>query len=168
MRGIKNQPDSLQSTIVEKSHGWVDATGWAFQVRTSTGFPLFNIGDGTDFPEVIGSVDVLDGNFHHIAGTWDGSMLRLYVDGVLQSGVVTTPVNATPANNTREVNIGFTWGGGTPRRFFRGQVDELGIYNRALSEAEIQAIFGAGSAGKCMTCSPPPPGYDGLVAWGWQ
>lgn len=151
MRGIKDQPDSFQSTFVEKSHGFVDTTGWAFQVRSSTGFPLFAIGDGTGnaFPEVIGAVDVLDGNFHHIAGTWDGSILRLYVDGVLQSGVVTTAFNSTPANNNRDMNIGFTWAGGGQGRFFRGIIDELEIFNRELSLSEIQAIFLSGSAGKC-------------------
>ncbi len=34
MSGIKNQPDPFQSTIFEKSHGFVDFTGWAFQVRS--------------------------------------------------------------------------------------------------------------------------------------
>jgi Concanavalin A-like lectin/glucanases superfamily len=35
---------------------------------------------------------------------------------------------------------------------FRGLIDELSVYNRALSPTEIQAIYGAGSAGK----NPPP------------
>jgi hypothetical protein len=148
MRGIKNQTDPSLSTIFEKSHGFIDATGWAYQVEGNSGHPRFAIGDGTGFPEVKGAVDVLDGNFHHIAGTWDGSMLRLYVDGVLQPDVA---VNLTPANNNRAVNIGFTWGGGTPRRFFRGVVDEIEVFNRALSEPEIEAIFQADSAGKCKT-----------------
>jgi hypothetical protein len=149
MRGTNNQPDPSLSTIVEKSHGWVDATGWAFQVYTSTGFPSFAVGNATGFPEVIGEVDVLDGNFHHIAGTWDGVSLRLYVDGVLPTAAATTEFNLIPANNARDVNIGFTWGGGTPSRFYRGIVDELGVFNRALSSSEIQDIFAAGSAGKC-------------------
>ena len=145
MQGVKNQPDSFQSTIFEKSHGWVDSTGWAFQVRSTTGLPLFAIGNGSAFPEITGSVDVLDGNFHHIAGTWDGATMRLYVDGVLQGSAS----NSTPASNGRDVNIGFTWGGGTPRRFFRGVVDELELFNRALLATEIQAIVDAGSLGKC-------------------
>jgi hypothetical protein len=47
------------------------------------------------------------------------------------------------------VNVGYHWGGGTPDRFFRGVVDEIQIFSRALSAAEIQAIFHAGSAGMC-------------------
>src|SRR5207248_4732292 len=58
---------------------------------------------------------------------------------------------------------GFAWGGGTPLRFFKGIVDELEIFSRALSQAEIQAIYGAGSAGKCKSlCTSPPPD---MVSW---
>jgi len=57
------------------------------------------------------------------------------------------------------LNIGFTWGGGTPRRFFRGIVDELEIFNRALSQTEIQTVYNAGSAGKCK----PKPSYVAQV-----
>ena len=37
-------------------------------------------------------------------------------------------------------------GGGSPQRFFRGQVDELALYNRALTTNEIAAIYAAGAS----------------------
>jgi hypothetical protein len=66
------------------------------------------------------------------------------VDGVLRGS---TPVS-TVAGNNRNLNIAFSWGGGTPTRFFRGSVDELAIYSRALNGAEIASIYNAGAAGK--------------------
>ncbi len=54
-----------------------------------------------------------------------------------------------PANNTRSVDIGVAWGGGTLTRFFNGLIDEAQYFNRALSASEIQAIFNAGGAGQC-------------------
>jgi len=148
MRGIKNQPQALY-LVIDKSHGWVDSTGWAFQGDSSTGRISFFIGAGgagsTNFPAVTSGVDVLDGNFHHLAGTWDGGTTRLYVDGALQGSVALS----SPANNTRDVHMDFSWGGGSPNRFFRGTVDEVQIYNRALSASEIAAIFSAGSGGVC-------------------
>jgi hypothetical protein len=54
----------------------------------------------------------------------------------------------TPVNNNRPMNMGFSWGGGTPQRFFRGTVDEVSVFTRALNPSEIQDIFNAGSAGK--------------------
>ncbi len=71
------------------------------------------------------------------------------MDGVLQGA---TPFT-TPFNNTRVLNIGFAAGGGAPQRFFRGSVDEFGIYSRALSASEIQAIFNTGSSGNCKPFS---------------
>ncbi|HTD44237.1 MAG TPA: LamG domain-containing protein [Bryobacteraceae bacterium] len=148
MRGIKNQPQD-QALVVDKSHGWTDSTGWLFQINSSTGTIYFAIGAGgagsTNFFGVTSAGDVLDGNFHHIAGTWNGGAVVLYVDGVLQGSA---PLS-TPANNTRDVHMGFSWGGGTPNRFFRGTVDEVQIYNRALSTGEIEGIFSAGSVGVC-------------------
>jgi hypothetical protein len=99
-------------------------------------------------------VDVLDGEFHHIAGTWESGTMRLYVDGMLMG----TASNPTPANNARDLYIGYAWGGGTPQRFFRGIVDEAQVFDRALSPSEIQAIFLAGSAGQC---APSAPDTDG-------
>ena len=67
------------------------------------------------------------------------------VSGVAQGSAVLT----TPADNSRPMNIGFSWGGGTPFRFFRGALDELQIYSRALSPAEISVLSAAGTAGTC-------------------
>src|SRR5207247_948504 len=49
--------------------------------------------------------------------------------------------------------------------FFKGLIDEVGIFARALSSNEIAAIYAAGSAGTCKpspVCVPPP---SGLVSW---
>ncbi|MBI2949201.1 MAG: immunoglobulin domain-containing protein [Verrucomicrobia bacterium] len=155
MRGIKNQPQSLY-LVADKSHGWADSKGWAFQGFSDNGKLSFFIGAGgavsTDFIGVTSGADLLDGVFHHVAGTWDGSRVRLYVDRTLQGEAALS----TPANNTRPVNVGYSWGGGSPNRFFRGQVDELSIYRSALSSNEVAAIFSAGSAGKCkLTVNVP-------------
>jgi hypothetical protein len=142
MKGIKNQPQGLY-LVVDKSLGSTDQSGWGFQGTNSTGVLDFICGSGTNWVRV-SSGDVLDGNFHHVAGIWNGGSLAMYVDGTLRGSSALT----SPSNNTRSVNIGYWWGGGTPARFFRGQVDELTVYKRALSSNEIGAIYQAGSAGK--------------------
>ena len=42
--------------------------------------------------------------------------------------------------------------------FFAGQLDEVEIFKRALTEPEIRDIFNAGSSGKCKDCRPLPDG----------
>ena len=139
MQGVKNQPQSIY-LVVDKSHGWGDSTGWLFQGYSDSGRIFFGIGAGgpdiNNFPLATSTTDVLDGQWHHVAGTWDGAALLIFVDGAQQAQAALT----IPFNNTRPVNLGYSWGGGAPNRFFRGNVDELGIYNRALTPGETNKL----------------------------
>jgi hypothetical protein len=67
-----------------------------------------------------------------LASTYDGSFLRLYVNGVQVAQLART--------GTLEVNGSPLRIGGTtyPNEFFAGLIDDLRIYDRALSAAEIQ------------------------------
>ena len=60
---------------------------------------------------------------------------------------------------------------GSPTYSFGGEIDEPAVYNRVLSQSEIQGIYNAGTAGKCVngganspSCTPPP---SGIVSW-WR
>lgn len=99
-----------------------------------------------DFPRVTAPNPLQAGGWQHIAGTFDGTTMRLYIDGVLVSERVSPGPIAT---NTRPFFIGRTDSGSNDSAFFNGLIDEVGLYNRALSALEIQAIFSAGSTGKC-------------------
>ncbi|MBK7801803.1 MAG: VCBS repeat-containing protein [Chloracidobacterium sp.] len=150
MKSNGAQPESL-SSIIDKSHGFADSTGWVFTAFSGEGgvvhFAIGRGGAGTsDFAEVVSIANALDGNYHHIAGVWDGASMALYVDGSFQGS---TPMT-TPANNTRPLNLGFAWGGGSPTRYFNGKIDDPAIYRRALAANEIKAIYQAGNLGKCV------------------
>ena len=95
----------------------------------------------------------MDGSFHHFVGTWDGSTISVYVDGTLEA----TTAFSAPVNNSRSLNLAYSWGGGSTRRFFRGSVDEVAIFSGSLSAAEIGSIFNAGSSGMCKN-GPAGPG----------
>src|SRR6266853_1279183 len=69
----------------------------------------------------------------HLAATFDGETVRLFVNGAeVASQAQTTPL----ATTTGTLQIG---GDSYPNEFFAGRIDEVRIYNRALTEAEIQA-----------------------------
>jgi hypothetical protein len=74
----------------------------------------------------------------HIAATYDGSTMRLYIDGDLEDSMPGPPSIAT---NALAVGIG-AQSDGTNR--FRGEMDDVRIYNRALSQAEIDALQSIG------------------------
>jgi len=101
---------------------------------------------------------VAAGQFYHVAGSYDGSSAKLYVNGALEDQQAASfPLDY----GTRPVFIGTSEEGHNGR--LKGVVDEVSIYNRALSAAEIQAIFNAGSAGKCKPSCVAPP--SGLAGW---
>jgi hypothetical protein len=72
--------------------------------------------------------------WHHLAYSYDGTTNRLYVDGV-QRATSTTAPDTGPANNAR---LGANFDGSEP---FTGLLDEVRIYNRALTAAEIASLF---------------------------
>jgi hypothetical protein len=69
----------------------------------------------------------------HLATTFDGSNLRLYVNGAL---VGTRSASGTILTTTNPLRIG---GSSALGRWFRGRIDEVRVYNRALSASEIQS-----------------------------
>jgi hypothetical protein len=68
----------------------------------------------------------------HLAGTYDGSTLKLYANGVLMGSKAVTGSLAATTNPLR-IGGNTIW-----REFFHGQIDEVRLYNRALSAGEIQ------------------------------
>src|SRR5262249_39483692 len=73
----------------------------------------------------------------HLACTWNGSTISLYLDGVLEARAAQA---LTPAANASPLFIG-QFGGNTDR--FRGTIDEVRIYDRALTQPEIQRDMNA-------------------------
>lgn len=94
----------------------------------------------------------------HVALTYDATTFtaRLYHNGALVAA--STSPEAVHPNGLLNVNLGYRPVGSADLfggRRLTGKLDEVGIYNRALSAAEIQAIYVAGSAGKCPITMPP-------------
>ncbi len=88
------------------------------------------------------------GSWHHVVGTFDGKVLRLYLDGKLANA---TPSKSPTIKPGRNFFIGCVLGDDNATdpnysrsAFFPGQIDELKVFNRALSEAEVKAHFEAG------------------------
>ncbi|GAB5402826.1 MAG: hypothetical protein Aurels2KO_10570 [Aureliella sp.] len=125
-------------TIAESSHGNPGASGWALQIDT-LGRPRFAVGSTTTvFPEAVGTSNIFDGNFHHLAGVFDGTDLKMYVDGAEEA---TLAFSGTVDHSGRDLRIGAWWGnGGAPSREVNGLVDEVRFYNNALSAGQVSAL----------------------------
>jgi hypothetical protein len=100
---------------------------------------------------VRGTTHLNDGQWHHVAMSYDGSSsaagVKLFVDGAAESALVQSDNLGTGSiMSSASFTIGSRDNGGVP---FNGDIDEVGVFNRALSASEIQAIVNAGSAGMC-------------------
>jgi hypothetical protein len=75
------------------------------------------------------------GTWQHVVGTWDGGMLRLYVDG---TEIGSKPFIGVPGIATDNFRIGNYPG---PDKYLNGAVDEVALYDHALTPSTIRAHY---------------------------
>jgi len=103
-------------------------------------------------------VNIMDGNWHHIAVISSSGNYKIYVDGILRaSGNMTTN---TVLSGIATIGAYKVYSDGTDQ--FIGQIDEVAIYNRALSTEEIQQQYQYGLAGEGY-CFDPDSDDDGVL-----
>jgi alpha-tubulin suppressor-like RCC1 family protein len=138
----------------------LDPYGLAMQGNNTV---LFIITDANGNGATVGTTIAYNA-WTHLAATLDGNAgtMNIYTNGVLAAQTVTTvrPFGALSAGNSPGIGIG-NLNDGFNNFPFIGDIDELALYNRALTAAEVQAIYNAGSAGKCV---PTSVGSTGVPA----
>jgi uncharacterized repeat protein (TIGR01451 family) len=99
--------------------------------------------------------------WYHVAFTSDaaGQAETLYVNGAIVGTATNTTAIGYDAN---PLLIGAEIENSTTQYFFPGLIDELTLYNRALSQSEVQAVYGAGTFGKCFI-APSAPSISGFT-----
>ena len=89
--------------------------------------------------------------WYHVAAVRGSNFMQLYVNGQLEG-----QTNITFAQSYGALPLYFgTTGQSYWDHKFAGNLDEVALYNRALSSNEIAAIYAAGAAGKCKTTNAP-------------
>ncbi len=109
-----------------------------------------------------------NGTWTHLAMTYDGTSMKLYVNGVL----VSTRTAAKPTVDGLKLMIGSY----KTSNFYEGLIDEVRIYNRALSASEIGADMNTAVVSSGPSDSTPPSqpgnltatGSLGKVTLGWE
>ncbi len=105
---------------------------------------------------------VTDGVWHHVIGTHSsaGGVMKMYVDGVLQG-----TVNGVTAENWGSPGYwkigGYSnnaWPRGAGHGYFTGDIDDVRVYDHALSVGEVSDLYGSGvavgaGAFTCIDCS---------------
>lgn len=100
----------------------------------------FILSDGSAKYAIKSDEDIPQNTWTHIVGTYDGSIMKLYINGKIQSETLTANFNIYTNNNPLYI------GGRSDTQWFKGLIDEVKIYNYALSEDEIKAEYNRGAA----------------------
>jgi hypothetical protein len=139
--------------------GTSTTTGWYARIGASGGHDttslLFKIDDGTDeaYPVETSTINIADNAWHFIAVSISGSELKGYIDGDLQFAVPYSNVG----NMSDDFNVGLV--NASPNAYFNGKIDDVRIYDRALSAEEILQLYQGGLG---LKASNPHPA-DGAI-----
>ncbi|MCA9208134.1 MAG: LamG domain-containing protein, partial [Planctomycetales bacterium] len=146
--------NSLDITDALTIAGWVHADSWGagFNVdviarKGSDGPNSYQLAvadkkvtlllDDSDGGGIQGKTRLSKDAWYHVAATWDGSEVRIYVNGSLDMDAAAS-WSGTLSTDSRDLYIGGQPGGD----FFDGILDDIRIYNRALSSSEVAALYG--------------------------
>jgi hypothetical protein len=141
----------LRPEEVPNTSGW----GWQLVSKWNTAllfmqgeskpefvFSLYDVSKAAYEPRVMSTTKVLANHIYYVVGTYDGSELRLYVNGVLEAKRAHT---GPLANSTYGGVIAAKGWGVLPSPRFRGTLDEIAIYGHALTTAQVKAHYRTGT-----------------------
>ncbi len=95
-----------------------------------------------------GNIPIGDGEWHHAVGVYDGSQISLYIDGELD---VREPASGWIQKNSSSLRVGDD--------AFNGVIDEVRVYNSALSPEEVSALFNNSRVENLV----PSPGSQNVI-----
>jgi len=133
--------------LVANSHTDTDAKGFQLMFNGGGGSGFFDIGNGTAEGRASWSKQLVVGTWYHYVGVYDGATVSAYLNGV-QVASAAFAGGAIAAGTGPDINIARnpTYAGD----YLIGAMSDVRIYQRALSAAEILALYQA--------VTPPPPG----------
>jgi len=131
---VKTTTITAQRNIIMKGGG--TATNYGIDIGSIAGkLRFFGYASGVAKGIILAGGTVIDdGIWHHIAGTFDGTNWIIYRDGVVDNSKVDA-ATLTPTTETLQIGARQSTG------YFDGSIDEVRIYNRALSASEIMELY---------------------------
>jgi hypothetical protein len=128
-------PPADVSCGMTKALGTVQFDSWSACFTNALDTYYYSATDSAS-DQIMTSIALSAGDWHYIAIVWDGSTKTLFVDG-------NNVASDTPSGISFDedpVYIGGDEDAGAPTAFLNGRVDDVRIYNRALTPSEIQAL----------------------------
>lgn len=124
---IRKNGNDQTSCLVSKSDSFNVYIG-----EISTGVTFYCGGTGRS---VASTTNICDNKWHHVAAVYDGSAKKIYIDGIFDS-----LRNSSGLITTNDYKVTIASGENLPEQKLQGMIDEVRIYNLALSAERIRAI----------------------------
>ena len=126
------------------------SNGKQFLLRLTNATPNIQLlisSNGSSNTIYTGSTSITSGIWHHVAVTWDTNTYKVILNGNTSSPEISQSNTNAPFNTTTTPNIviGATYGNSAPSllQHWAGSLDEVAIFNTALSDSKIQQIYDA-------------------------
>lgn len=151
---MTNVPAGGQFYTLASKYGG-DYRGWVLRYTSAqtVSFEVYRPSTGAG----VSSAAIPLNTWVHIVASYDGTNLKMYVNGVLSN---TSTFPGSIAVSTVPMQIGkASWYNG---EYSHAHIDEFQYFNSALSAVEVQSIYNAGSAGFCFKCVNTP---QSMIAW---
>ncbi len=130
----------LESTGIEMKifAKWADVgSQWQYLLSTNGGDKcLFAIYDGST-NIATGTTSLVTNTWYHVAGTYDGSALRIYCNGIEEDLTANT---GSMSSTSAPVRIGAGSGGSGTEQPFDGEIGHCAIWDKGLSANEIESL----------------------------
>jgi hypothetical protein len=107
-------------------------------------FALYDTASSSFAPAVVGTTTVKANTVYHLVGTYDGSKMRIYVNGSLEA---TFSRSGSVNDASYDGAIAAKGWGTLPSPHFQGRLDEIAIYKIALTTNQIRAHYDRGTLG---------------------
>jgi len=135
------QPDFLPAIITKTSGDITSGTtgvGWGI-INEGTGRYVFLANDGAHEPNFCNFSIISPNQWHHLTATFGTSFIYLYIDGVQSNQCARTLTGSTDSTNALGIGTYINYG-----RKLIGKLDDVRIYNRALSASEVKTLYNIG------------------------
>ena len=116
--------------VISKFNGGVSA-GWYLGLNAEHRVRAYR---NVEPWSTVGDQTIPSGQYVHLATTFDGRTLSVYVNGILQNA---TGFRTQPADQQTNVLLGATYAQSEPVGFFEGVIDDVRIYDRVLTGEEM-------------------------------
>jgi len=144
--GTYRSPLTARATIYNTTPTPNGSSGYIFYATPSDQWEFWNGRSTTSGWHVLASGEYVDyGVWTHLVGTYDGTTKRMYVDGELAASAA---INYLP-NTTSPLRIGAGATEGAGAYWFNGDIDEVAIYDTALSPEQVAHHYHAGVPEPC-------------------